>query len=166
MKLIPLLFLLINIQTTLFSKHTEEEQYVPDTNPVVQEKIKQWQQGAYLLLEEYTQWMKINTEAIYNSKPLYPYKGENICMTQKEDGLAYFFYMADENETSIPESITIKLHQLKKGAKVRILSANKSPKWKNLKEGFRVEIPESVKKEVKSKYVWVIRVDGIEKIGN
>ncbi len=50
----------------------------------------EWQQGAYDLLQEYADWMKINSEAIYETRAMAPYKEGNICMTQKEDGTMYF----------------------------------------------------------------------------
>lgn len=122
----------------------------------------EWQDGAYQLLSEYAQWMKINAEAIYDSKPLYPYKEKNICMTQKEDGTTYFFYMAEKDETKLPENMTIESHQLSKGAKVQLLGSNKNLKWKNLEKGFSVEIPSLLNKQIKSNYVWVIKASNIQ----
>ena len=68
-----------------------------------------WQQGAYDLLESYGNWMDINAEGIYNSKPLAPYKENNICMTQQGDGATYFFYLAEEGESKIPEGNSNKI---------------------------------------------------------
>ena len=45
-----------------------------------------WQQGAYDLLKEFEDWMKINNSAIYKTKPIAPFKENNICMTQNKKG--------------------------------------------------------------------------------
>ena len=76
-----------------------------------------WQQGAYDLLKEYGDWMKINGEAIYNSKPIEPFKENNICMTQQKDGTVYFFYMAGKDEKVLPAEIVVKSHQPASGCK-------------------------------------------------
>ncbi|GGG98003.1 alpha-L-fucosidase [Polaribacter pacificus] len=118
----------------------------------------EWQQGAYDLLEEFGSWMQINSEGIYNSKVLAPYKENNICMTQQENGNAYFFYMAKEGETSIPKEITVQSHQPDKGAKVYLLGYEKPLRWITDGKGFRVQIPKGLQKKSPSKYVFTIKV--------
>ncbi len=121
----------------------------------------EWQQGAYDLLKEYGAWMKINSEGIYNSKPIAPYKENNICMTQQADGSTYFFYLAKEGENTMPAEIVIKSHEAAKGAKVSLLGSNQNLTWSSNKDGLKVSIPESLRKNPPGRYVWVIRVTGV-----
>jgi len=105
----------------------------------------EWQQGAYNLLKEFGDWMKVNSEAIYNSKPIEPYKENNICMTTLKDGTTYFFYMADEGEISIPEEITIKSHRPTANAKITLLGSEQQLKWKKDKSGgFKIVVPAQI----------------------
>lgn len=122
----------------------------------------EWQQGAYDLLKEYGDWMKVNGEAIYYTRALAPYKENNICMTQKKSGEAYFFYIAGENETSIPSEIVVKSHHPAKGARITLLGSNKSLKWVATGEGFKVKIPKALQSNPPSKYVWVIKVSKLK----
>ena len=122
----------------------------------------EWQQGAYDLLEEYAAWMKINSEGIYNSKALAPYKENNICMTQQANGNTYFFYLAKVKETKIPAEIHIKSHQPKKEAKVTLLGYSKSLSWVKDGNGFRVKIPKRLRNNPHSKYVWTIKVSDLK----
>lgn len=115
-----------------------------------------WQQGAYDLLKEYEAWMSINSEAIYETKAMAPYKVANICMSQKADGTKYFYYMASETEQALPQSIKIDGVQLDKASKVSLLGHIGELKWKSTKTGFEIAIPKSLK--AKSKYVWVFKV--------
>lgn len=117
-----------------------------------------WQQGAYDLLKAYGDWMDINAEGIYNSKPLAPFKENNICMTQQESGETYFFYLADEDEDEIPGEIIITSHQPEKSARVSLLGINKKLKWVKEGTGFKVIIPKSVQKNPPSNYAWTIKV--------
>jgi alpha-L-fucosidase len=123
----------------------------------------EWQQGAYDLLEEFGEWMKINGEGIYNSKVLPPFKENNICMTQQDDGTAYFFYLASESEKVMPKEIFIGSHQPEKGAKLVLLGSSEELQWKMAKDGFKVLIPKQLRNKPPCKYVWTIKVEKIKK---
>ncbi len=118
----------------------------------------EWQDGAYDLLKEYENWMNINSEGIYESQPLAPFKSDNICMTQLRDGTSYFFYLADENENTIPEEIYIAAHQPSKNAIVTILGSSKKLKWSISNEGFKVKIPKALRDNPPCEYAWTIKV--------
>ncbi len=118
----------------------------------------EWQKGAYELLQEYGAWMKINSEAIYNSKPLAPYKEGNICMTQQANGTKYFMYLCKDGENTMPEEITIESHIPTKGATVKLLGSNQTLKWSKANNGFKITIPENLRKNPPSNYVWTFKV--------
>ena len=123
----------------------------------------EWQEGAYTLLNEFEDWMKINAEAIYNTKTIAPYKEGNVCMTKKDDGTTYFMYMALKEETEMPAMITVNAHQPKKGTAVTLLGTKKKLKWAaNANGGFEISIPYKLRKNPPSKYVWVFKVSEIK----
>jgi len=122
----------------------------------------EWQQGAYNLLKEYGNWLQVNGEAIYNSKVLAPYKEENICMTQKDNGNAYFFYLCGEDQTEIPEEIIIKSHQPNANATIHFLGYNKTLHWEVHNDGFKIYIPENLRKNPPCDYVWTIKVSKLK----
>ncbi len=119
-----------------------------------------WQQGAYDLLKAFGEWMKVNSEAIYNSKPIAPYKENNICMTQQDSGETYFFYLAGEGE-DMPAEIAITSHQPVRGASVTILGYGRKLKWRKEGAGFRVIIPSSLRKNPPSSHAWTIKVSEV-----
>lgn len=118
----------------------------------------EWQQGAYRLLDDFAKWMAINSEAIYNSKTLAPYRDENICMTQQENGDRYFFYMTKENEKTIPSEIQIHSPEPSKGSTVTLLGSKQALRWKKTKNGFTVLIPKKLQKNPPCEFVWTIKV--------
>ncbi|MEN8187310.1 MAG: alpha-L-fucosidase [Bacteroidota bacterium] len=125
----------------------------------------EWQQGAYDLLEEYSKWMKINSEGIYNSKVLKPYKEGNICMTQQKNGNVYFFYMCEKDETNMPSEIFINSsHQPVKNGIVTLLGYPKPLNWEIQDNGFKVYIPKEIRNAPPSDYVWTIKVDQIKNL--
>lgn len=114
-----------------------------------------WQDGAYKLLSEYAAWMKVNSEAIYNTRPLEPFKENNICITQGKNGNTYFHYMAEEG-SKMPAKIEIKSHRPEKGAKVTMLGTNTRLKWDKSGDGCIIIIPEKLRKNPPCNYAWVI----------
>ena len=119
-----------------------------------------WQQGAYDLLKEFGDWMKVNSEAIYDTEPIYPYKKDNICFTQKDNNTIYFHYLTKENQTEIPSEIIINALQPKTGSKISLLGSNKSLRWEPIGDSkFRILIPKSLRVNPPSKYVWVFKVE-------
>ena len=122
----------------------------------------EWQEGAYNLLKEFEAWMRINDEAIYNSHSIAPYKENNICMTQQDNGNTYFLYMAGENEDIMPNTITVTSHQPAKGAKITLLGHNKPLSWKVTKTGFTVNIPKKLQNKPPSNYVWTLKVSKLK----
>ena len=121
----------------------------------------EWQQGAYDLLSAYGDWLKVNGDAIYNTRAIAPFKEENICMTQGKEGEVYFIYLDSEDNPSIPSELLIKSKKPKKGAKITLLGHNKRLKWKSTDNGFKVMIPESVQNNGTLKYAWAIKVSAV-----
>ena len=120
-----------------------------------------WPYGAYNLLKEYSSWMKVNQEAIYDTEPVAPFKENNICMTQKGSS-TYFLYMAKDGER-IPSEIVVKSHQPAKGAKVTLLGYKGNLSWKKDGNGFRVSIPSSLKNTPPCSHVWTLKVSKLAK---
>src|SRR5690606_30786253 len=116
-----------------------------------------WQQGAYDLLEEYAEWMKVNSSAIYNSRAVAPYKENNIAMVQHPDGSMAFFYLAAEGE-EMPAEIAVTSHQPAPGAEVTLLGAKGALKWEAEGKGFKAAIPEKLRKNPPCRHAWTVRV--------
>ncbi|WP_034040523.1 alpha-L-fucosidase [Wocania ichthyoenteri] len=120
-----------------------------------------WQQGAYDLLKEYGSWMNVNSAAIYGTKPIAPYKEDNICMTQNKDGNVFLFYLAEEGESKMPSEIIVKSLVPERSAKIKMLGSKSNLKWKALDGGFKIVIPEKIRNNPISKYAWVFKISAV-----
>jgi alpha-L-fucosidase len=98
---------------------------------------------AYQRLKEIGAWMNVNSEAIYGTHPVAPYKETKKMFTQKENRI-YAIYLADENETRLPSEIRIESFQAAKGSKIYLLGYNKPLSWVKSGGGFTVKIPQSI----------------------
>ena len=116
----------------------------------------QWHDGAYKLLEEIGEWMKVNSEAIYGTRALAPYKDGKVCISKKGSNTIYIYYMADEGEP-MPSQIGMTAFTLPQGAKVSMVGTGTPLKWQKNGNGFTVSIPDKERNTPESKYVWVMK---------
>ena len=121
-----------------------------------------WQDGAYRLFSQIGDWMDVNSDAIYESEPIMPYKENNICMTQQPDGSVHYLYLAEEGE-NMPESISIRSHKPEANAVVTMLGMDEPLDWKEKEYGFEIQIPGEIRNNPPCKYAWTFRVSRIRK---
>ena len=79
----------------------------------------EWAPEAYQRLDEIGRWMKVNSEAIYNTRPVAPYEAGNIVYTSGGNSV-YAVYLFDGKADQLPETIEILLPE-GKGPKVELL---------------------------------------------
>ncbi|MRX65390.1 alpha-L-fucosidase [Maribacter luteus] len=111
---------------------------------------------AYERLKGIGDWMQINSEAIYGTKPISPYHETKLVFTQKADAV-YAFYLPKEDETKMPAKISISSMQPEKGSQVFLLGHDKPLNWELNGAGFIVEIPAGLQRRPKSEHVWVLK---------
>jgi alpha-L-fucosidase len=122
-----------------------------------------WYADAYSRLEEIGAWLKINGDAIYNTRTITPYFEGKLRFTRGKDGSANIIYLLDDNE-KLPTEIQVKGFVPEKGAKISLLGKKGSSlKWKTDGNGFKISVPESLTKELPSKYAITFKVSQVAK---
>ena len=118
----------------------------------------EWADTAYLRLREIGDWMKINGEAIYNSRPVEPFKSGNFCFTVNPEGSVYIIYLAGSGETMMNDSYVVKGYQPSPGSEISILGSSGFLKWKKESEGIRIEIPARLRKKPPCRHAWTFKI--------
>jgi len=118
----------------------------------------EWQDGAYDLLKSYGEWMKINSQAIYETSYLAPYKSGKVCMTQKTQGSMYFFYLLDDTETRLPAQIHVEGISPDHVKSVRILGSLAKVKLQRTETGFDFQLSQEAQMNLPSPYAVVFEV--------
>ena len=99
-----------------------------------------WQDEAYGLLKEIGGWMDINSEAIYETRAIEPYKEGKICYTSKGGNIIYAICLLDEEE-EIPAAITISGINIPDGSKIEMLGTKGKLKWRRADDSYTITIP-------------------------
>lgn len=113
---------------------------------------------AYARMLDIGAWLRINGEAIYETRPMPPYKVGKVALTSRADGSVYAIYMADENETSPPATISLNGFMPATGATLSLLGTNATVTWRRTETGFVMEIPEAARKNAQGHFAWVIKI--------
>jgi alpha-L-fucosidase len=82
-----------------------------------------WSDTAYLRLKEIGKWMKVHSEAVYNTIPLAPYEKDNVVYLQSQDRKNIYVYVLSGNDenVSLPASIQLDGITLNKKSKIVLL---------------------------------------------
>ncbi len=109
-------------------------------------------------LRDIGDWMKVNGEAIYKTRPIAPYKEAKTCFTSLADGTVYATYLADEDETRPPATIQLYSHAPAAGAKITMLGVNGGVMWEKTGKGVLIHVPAAALRTPPCRHAWVFKI--------
>jgi alpha-L-fucosidase len=113
---------------------------------------------AYDRMEKLGEWMAVNGEAIYGTRPVAPHREGKIRLTRGKDGAVYAIYLADEGETSLPEHVFMTGLQPVPGAQVTLLGVPGGVAWKAVGTGFMADVPETARRRPPGQHAWTLKI--------
>jgi alpha-L-fucosidase len=122
----------------------------------------QWHDGAYEMLRQIGEWMDVNSEAIYGTRAMYPFKEDNICFTKGGDGSVYAIYLLEEEVDHFPAEV--KIGSVKPGSEavIEILGYEGKLNYKQTKDNFIIMIPANLQKVVTTKEAITFKIYPVE----
>ncbi len=96
-------------------------------------------------LHDIGKWMKANGQAIYSTRPLYPYCDGKVRFTQSRDGHVYAIYLLDEGET-LPEHFDFKCSSNLKNGSIKVMGASAKATIKKTGDTYRITVPTKLRK--------------------
>jgi alpha-L-fucosidase len=108
-------------------------------------------------MKEIGQWMRINGEAIYGTRPIPPYKVGQVCLTKKGEKL-YAIYLAAESQAALPERIQVP--PIKAAKSVKLLGAKAAVEWTVTPEGLSLTIPQDIRQSPPCGHAWALEIEG------
>ena len=124
----------------------------------------EWAPDAYDRLKGVAAWMKVNSESIYDTRAIAPYKEGNVCYTQKkDDGAVYAIYLPGQNEMKLPETMRLTKIRPTPGARLMLLGAGGEVKWRSDANGVVIEIPSAFREKPPCTDAWVVKISEIQR---
>lgn len=117
-----------------------------------------WHADAYDRLEYIGNWMTVNGEAIYGSRPVSPYRDDAIRFTGGKDGSVYAIILAGEGEERPPATLILRGIRPVRTASVRMLGSTDTLDWKETPEGIAISIPPALQRRPPCTDAWTIRI--------
>jgi alpha-L-fucosidase len=99
--------------------------------------------AALVRMKQIGDWMAVNGEAIYSTRPLPPYKQGHVAFTRRGD-TGYAIYLAPEGVEMPPARISFSGVRPAPGSEVHMLGVQKPLNWRADAAGLAVEIPKAV----------------------
>ena len=118
-----------------------------------------WDTTAYSRLKEIGAWMKVNSEGIYDSKPIAPYSSGNIFFTQSDDEKnIYAFYLSDKDDVILPAEININQLTINAKSNIVLLGSKEKIKWNQAGSDVIITVPSSLQNKSTGKQAVVFKI--------
>ncbi len=111
----------------------------------------------YQRLETIGAWLDLNGEAIYSTRPVEPFKENDIAYTSRGSDTLYAIYLPELTKPLIPAEIFIRT-QMQDQLKVTALHTMKPLKYRKTNGGIFVAIPEKLRLLMSNQPAFVIRI--------
>jgi len=108
-------------------------------------------------MQEIGQWLQVNGDAIYGTRPIPPYKVGPVCLTRKGEKL-YAICLAAEGQTAPPEQIQVPPLQAAKS--VKLLGSRSKVTWALTPEGLSVTMPPETRNAPPCAHAWALEIVG------
>ena len=96
---------------------------------------------ALLRMKEIGEWMKINGEAIYGTRPIYPFAYGKFRFTQKDDKV-YAIFLLDEQESPVPDTYWFEAPGMDlRTGRIKVLGCRQRATIKKEADRYRIDFP-------------------------
>ena len=113
--------------------------------------------AAVARMKEIGDWLRVNGEAIYGTRPIAPYKQGNVVFTRK-GRTAYATYLATREGAGLPAQVLFSGLQPAAGSKVQLLGLTKPLAWQTNAAGqTTVGVPATVVKSPPCQHAFVLK---------
>ena len=108
-------------------------------------------------MKEIGEWMDVNGEAIYGTRPINPYKDGQVVFTCKGK-TAYAIHLTSKEGESLPAQVSFSGLGPAPGSEVQLLGSKQTLKWQFEQGRTTITIPESVLKSLPCRHAFAFRL--------
>ncbi len=114
----------------------------------------------YARLKEMGAWLKVNGEAIYETRPVVPHEHGDCVFTCKKDGTVYAVILAKDDKSSLPASVSIAAELTAKASAISLLGFGPLKPGETKDGVTTIEIPAAAQAKPPCGYAWTIKFNG------
>lgn len=114
-------------------------------------------EDAYVRLREIGDWMQVNSDGIYATKPVKPYQEGPVYYTSKGD-YVYAFYIPEEDNEVLPEQVKLGAFVPVSSRAVTLMGSKRALKWKRTEEGVVIDLPASLRAKLPCDHIWGFKI--------
>jgi alpha-L-fucosidase len=114
---------------------------------------------AYDRLQKVGEWMKLNSEAIYETRPVKPYEQGNWVFTTRRDGSVYAILLAKDDQDTIPSKVAIPAEIMAGRAKVKLVGFGELQSGEEDDGKPTFTIPDAAQGKLPGNYAWVFKLE-------
>jgi alpha-L-fucosidase len=103
-----------------------------------------WHDAAYDRLTALGAWMKVNSEAIYATRPIAPYAEGQVRFTRGKDGAVYLIYLPNAGEITLPRNLSVAGFAPAAGATLTLVGTGRTMPWDRSGAGFVAHVPDGL----------------------
>ena len=103
-------------------------------------------------------WLKLNGEAIYDTRPVAPYEFGDCVFTGTRDGTVYVIVLAKDDRTALPETVAIPAGLAGKAGEVTLLGYGPIHAEKTTDGQVAVAIPSAARASPPCTIAWTIKL--------
>jgi alpha-L-fucosidase len=114
--------------------------------------------AAYDMLAGVADWMRVNGEAIYDTRPVAPYREGRIALTRnRHNGTTYAIYLSNKGQRQPPSHMWLNDIAPADGATVTMLGDTTPLNWKRVADGCLVTISMALMEAPPCTHTWVLK---------
>ncbi|MEW5980334.1 MAG: alpha-L-fucosidase [Acidobacteriota bacterium] len=114
-------------------------------------------------LNEIGDWMRVNGEAIYATRPIAPYKNGQVAITRRDSDI-YLIYLDDPKKHTLPAEVIIPSVHLPNDASIYLLGFKEPLKWRKGNGGLIIEIPGALTQALPSRHAFVLKTASVNSV--
>jgi alpha-L-fucosidase len=102
-------------------------------------------------------WLRVNGEAIYGTRPIAPYRQGQVVFTRKGRSV-FAIYLTPKEGDGLPQEVTFRSLRPQAGSKVRLLGVKEALDWATAGDGTTtIRIPAAVVQKAPCQYAFAFR---------
>jgi alpha-L-fucosidase len=118
-----------------------------------------WDPVAYQRLQEIGNWIAINGEGIFHSRPVAPYSSGDYYFTQgRQSKCRYVFYLSAQDTILLPQQMLISQFKVNNKAEINLLGSTAKLHWKQVENDLIIFIPPRLRNKPTGEHAVAFRI--------